>query len=357
MSPRSLHPLAWWLWALALGAAALRTTNPFLLGLLVAVAWLVVAARHPHAPWARSFGSFVRLGVAVVIVRALLQTLFGVRLPGHVLFTLPSVDLPGWAAGVTFGGPVTSEALVAAFNEGLQLAALLACVGAANSLASPYRLLRSMPAVLYELGVVVTVALSFAPQASLSAQRVRDARRLRGRPHRGLAGLRGLAVPVLETALERSLQLAASMDSRGYGRRAAVLEVRRRFTQATGLVGALALTIGVYGVLDEAAPGGLGFPMLAVGSVLLVASLILTSARSTRTRYRPDPWRWPEWGTVVAGVVVLTVLVVAANVDSAALRPAYSPLTVPPLPLLPVVGMLIAGLPAFLTPRLPEDRP
>jgi energy-coupling factor transport system permease protein len=172
-----------------------------------------------------------------------------------------------------------------------------------------------------------------------------------------LAGLRGLAVPVLETALERSLQLAASMDSRGYGRRAAVLDTRRQLTQAAGLVGALALTIGVYGVLDEAAPGGLGLPMLVTGTVLLVASLILTSARSTRTRYRPDPWRGPEWGAVVAGALALTVFVVAANVDGAALRPAYSPLTVPPLPLLPVVGVLIAGLPAFLTPPLPEDRP
>jgi energy-coupling factor transport system permease protein len=327
------------------------------LGLLVAVAWLVVAARRPQAPWARSFGSFVKLGVAVLVVRLLLQALFGLRLPGHVLFTLPSIHLPDWAAGVTLGGPVTSEAMAAAFRDGLQLAALLACVGAANSLASPYRLLRSMPAVLYELGVVVTVALSFAPQAALSAQRVRDARRLRGRPHRGLAGLRGLAVPVLETALERSLQLAASMDSRGYGRRAAVLDRRRRLTQAAGLVGALALTIGLYGVLDEAAPGGLGVPMLAAGSVLLVASMMLTSARSTRTRYRPDPWRWPEWGTVIAGGVVLIVLVVAANVDGAALRPSYSPLTVPSLPLFPVVGVLIAGLPVLLTPPLPEDRP
>ena len=105
------------------------------------------------------------------------------------------------------------------------------------------------------------------------------------------------------------------------------------------------------------APGGLGVPMLAAGIVLLVASMMLTSARSTRTRYRPDPWRWPEWGTVVAGGVVLTVLVVAANVDGAALRPAYSPLTVPSLPLFPVVGVLIAGLPVLLTPPLPQDRP
>ena len=60
---------------------------------------------------------------------------------------------------------------------------------------------------------------------------------------------------------------------------------------------------------------------------------------------------------MVAGAVLLTVFVVVANVDGAALRPAYSPLTVPPLPVLPVVGVLIAGLPAFLTPRLPEDLP
>ena len=33
------------------------------------------------------------------------------------------------------------------------------------------------------------------------------------------AGMRGIAVPVLEGALDRSLQLATSMDARGYGRR------------------------------------------------------------------------------------------------------------------------------------------
>ncbi|MDQ1679327.1 MAG: energy-coupling factor transport system permease protein, partial [Frankiaceae bacterium] len=258
MTPRSLHPIAWWVWALALGATALRTTNPILLGLLVASAWFVVAARRPSAPWARSFGSFVKLGIAVILVRITLQMLFGARLPGRELFTIPSVDLPDWAAGVTLGGPVTAEAVVGAFNEGLQLAVLLTCVGAANSLASPYRLLRSMPAILYELGVAVTVALSFAPQATLSAQRVREARRLRGRPSRGLAGLRGMAVPVLEIALERSLELAASMDSRGYGRRPPITDRQRRLAQMATLLGATAATIGVYGVLDGAAPGGVG---------------------------------------------------------------------------------------------------
>lgn len=355
MTPRPLHPIAWWLWALALGAATLRTTNPLLLGLLVATAWLVVAARRPNAPWARSFGSFARLGAAVVLVRVVIQILFGLRLPGHALFSIPAVDLPDWAAGITLGGPVTREALVAAFDEGLQLAALLACVGAANSLASPYRLLRSLPAILYELGVAVTVALSFAPQATITAQRVREARRLRGRPSRGLAGLRGMAVPVLELALERSLELAASMDSRGYGRRPSVTPTRRRLAQTSTLVGAAAVTIGVYGILDQAAPSGIGFPMLAAGTVLLLASFSFAGAQSVRTRYRPDRWRAAEWFVVLSGVIALAALVVAANTGVVGLKPDFSPLRAPTLPWLPTIGILVAALPAFATPRLPVD--
>jgi energy-coupling factor transport system permease protein len=353
--PRSVHPLAWWIWALALATAALRTTDPLLLALLVAVAWLVVAARRSNAPWARSFGSFLRFGVAIIVVRIALQMLFGERLPGHVLFTLPHYALPSWAAGVTLGGAVTTESVVAAFNEGLQLATLIACVGAANSLASPYRLLRVVPSVLYELGVVVTVALSFAPQTVVAAAGIRDARRLRGRPHRGLRGLRGLAVPVLEGALERSLDLAASMDSRGYGRRGDLPDRRRRAGQTATLFGTLAIVVGVFGVLDSGAPFVLGLPMLGVGAALLVASLRAAKSSSTRSRYRPDPWGLPEWLTVGAGVSALVSLVAAGHLGIDGLHPDYSPLVAPALPLLPAIGILAAAVPAFASPRPPVE--
>jgi energy-coupling factor transport system permease protein len=352
---RLLHPLAWWIWALALGTAALRTTNPLLLGLLIGAAWVVVAARRPNAPWARSFGAFLWFGGAIVVVRVVLQMLFGDRLPGQVLFTIPQLDLPSWAAGVTLGGPVTKEAIVAAFYEGLQLAALLACVGAANSLASPYRLLRSVPSVLYELGVVVTVALAFAPQTVTSAASVRDARRLRGRPHRGLRGLRGLAVPVLEGALERSLDLAASMDSRGYGRHGDVPIGRRRVAQATTLLGALAIITGVFAVLDNGAPAYLGVPMLVLGAVLLAWSLRAAKATAARSRYRPDPWGVPEWATVGAGVLALASFVAAGHLHLHGMHPAYNPVRAPALPLLPALGALAAAVPAFVTPVLPVE--
>ena len=355
MRPRLLHPIAWWLWALALGAAALRTTNALLLGLLIAAAWVVVAARRPNAPWARSFGTFLRFGIAVVVLRMLLGVVFTARIPGQVVFTLPQLTLPSWAAGVAIGGPVTAESLVNSFQQGLQLATLLVCVGAANSLASPYRLLRAVPSVLYELGVVVTVALSFAPQTVTTAASVRDARRLRGRPHRGLRSIRGLAVPVLEGALERSLDLAASMDSRGYGRRGDVAPARRHLGQAATLAGALCITIGLFGVLDPGAPRLLGLPLVGLGAIVLAASMHASRATASRSRYRGDPWRAPEWITVLSGAMVVATLVVAGHANAQALRPPYSPLHAPTLPLLPLLGILGATLPAFLTPPLPEE--
>ena len=54
------------------------------------------------------------------------------------------------------------------------------CVGAANSLANPKRLLRSMPAALYEVGTALVVAITILPQLADSLRRVRAAQRLRG---------------------------------------------------------------------------------------------------------------------------------------------------------------------------------
>ncbi len=351
LAPRALHPAAWWAWAIALGAAAVRTTNPLLLGLLAGVAWFVTASRRIDAPWARSIGSFARIGLVVLVFRLVLQALFGVRTPGHTLFALPSVDLPRWAAGVSIGGPVTSEAMLLAFYAGLQLMVLLICVGAANSLSSPYRLLRATPAVLYEAGVAVTVALSFAPLATASARQIREARRLRGRPGRGPAGLRGLAVPVLESALDRSLRLAASMDARGYGRRGALSPGRRAATQSALVVGLLGVLVGVYGLLDAGRrPAALGLPALAAGAALLVVSLVVGGGRSARTRYRPDVWRAPEWLTVLAGCAALAGVVLVGRVNPGALGPAPGQ-GLPQVPLLAVAGILAAALPALATPE------
>ena len=340
----TLHPVAWWLWAAALAVAASRTTNPVLLALLAGVVAFVVAARRSDAPWSRSLVVFFRLGLIVIALRVVLQVVFGNRLPGHVLFTLPEVPLPSWAAGVSIGGPVTAEALLQATVDGMRLAVILLCFGAANSLASPYRLLRCLPAVLYEAGVAVTVALTFAPELVTSIARTREARRLRGRPVRGIAGLHGLAVPVLESALDRSLQLAASMDARGYGRRAGSLTRRRQATAATA-VGLLAVVAGVFGVLDQSFAKGVALPVLCIGAVLLGTGMAFGGARSVRTRYRPD--RWGVRATVVtaSGAVVACAFVAANALGVAGMSLELYPLSFPGLPLAVLAATLVGLLP------------
>ncbi|MEU1314439.1 CbiQ family ECF transporter T component [Streptomyces tibetensis] len=348
--PSPLHPGAWWLWALALGAAATRTTNPLLLALLIAVSAYVVATRRPDTPWSRSYGAFVKLALAVILVRLLFATVLGSPIPGtHTLLTLPELPLPAWAQGIRLGGEVTAEALTFALYDGLRLATLLVCVGAANALANPSRLLKSLPGALYELGVAVVVALTFAPNLIADVQRLRAARRLRGRPDKGLRGLLQVALPVLEGALERSVSLAAAMDARGYGRTARVPPAVRRITAALTLGGLLGVCAGTYGLLT-AEGAGYGFPVLLAGLTAALAGLKLGGRRSLRTRYRPDRWDVRAWLVVASGVAVAALLALAAARDPAALHPGVVPLVAPILPLWPAAAVLLGLLPAFVAP-------
>lgn len=350
---RVVHPLAWWLWAIALAAAASHTLNPILLLAIIVVAGLVVVSRRTDAPWTAAFRAFVVMGVVALLVRVLFEILFGTPLPGQVLFTLPSVTLPDFMAGVRLGGPVTLTSIVAALYSGLQLVAIFACVGAANALANPTRLLKSVPGALYEVGVAVVVAVTLIPTALTHAQRVREARRLRGRSDKGLRAIAGISLTVLEGALERSLDLAAAMDSRGYGRMRAIPLRQRRVTSAMLLLGLLALIVGTYGLLDAETSAVLAFATIAVGVVIAVLGIRRANRRSIRTVYRPDPWRSAEWLTVVSGSVPAVAFIVADSVDPTLLFPSVTPLAWPSASLLLLAAVVVAAAPAWFTPQPP----
>lgn len=350
--PRTLHPIAWWIWALGLAVAVNRTTNPLLLALVLAVLGFVVANRRTDAPWARAFKYYLVLALFVIGLRVVFRSVFGSGInPGdHVLFRLPRIPTPGWYSGVQIGGPVSLEATLSAAADGLRLGTLICCIGAANALANPKRALRVLPGALYELGVAVVVSISVAPQLVESVQRVARARRLRAGRSKGLRALRSIAIPVLEDALERSLLLAAAMDSRGYGRSGPVTRSTRRTTAALMLTGMLGLCAGAYGLLDGTAPRFLGLPAILVGAGLCCGGLAFGGRRVTRTHYRPDPWLVPEWIVAVCGVASAVLLYLSTSYNAAALNPSFYPLHVPPLPLLPTIAILIAAIAGFAAP-------
>lgn len=348
--PRDLHPLAWWVWALGLAVAASRTTNPWLLLLVTAVVVHVVVSRRSDAPWALAFRMYVYLGLTIIAIRVVFRFVFGGAEGTTILLRLPEIPLPVWAAGIRLFGDVSAESVLGGLYDGMRLATMVICVGAANALANPKRLLKSMPSALYEIGTTVTVALAVFPQLAESTQRVRRARALRGTGGSRFEVLRSIVVPVLEDALDRSLTLAASMDSRGYGRSGSPSRTSRRITgalMATGLVG---VCVGVYSTLDGTTPPLLATPMLVAGLGLAVAGFVAAGRRVERSRYRPDRWRAAELLTALTGVAVAVVLFRTSSVDPTNLNPSLTTLSWPLLAWPPVLAILVGLLPAVATP-------
>lgn len=351
-SPRMLHPGAWWIWAIGCAVAASRTTNPLVLTLLVVASAVVVYMRRPNAPWSGSFRLFLRMGLAIIVLRVALQVAFSAGVGTTVLVPLPGISLPDWLAGIRLGGDITAEALLAALYDGMRLAAIIICLGAANALASPTRLLKSVPAALYELGVSLVVALTFVPQLAADVERVQSARRLRGRPTRGLRALAGSAMPVLEGALDRSVTLASAMDSRGYGRSRHLPDSHRHAMAAALLIGLVAVCLGVFGLLSTGTASGIAVTMVSVGCLACLGATWWAGRSRVRTSYRRDPWALAEWCVFASGVATAGAFVMCGFASSDLITSTFPP-SWPALPIAAALGCLIAATPAWTAPAPP----
>lgn len=338
-----LHPWAWWCWAIGIGFAVNGTTNPLLLAFVTVGMVAVVIARRSDSPWARSVRAYLILAAFVIGMRILFQVLLGAGGGSTVLFALPEIPLPEWAAGIRLGGAVTAEALAFTLYDALRLAVMLLCIGAANALANPRQALRSVPAALYEASVAVVIALSVAPQLIESGQRVRRARRLRGDRARGLRALGAVALPVLADAIERSIALAAGMESRGFARTRG-LSVRG--TLPLMLASVMVALLGAFLLLSTDARW-LATALLVIGIAGSAWGLRRAGARLAVTRYRPHPWTWRASAVAAAGVLSAAVVLTSSRLQPLAFNPTTNPLVWPDLtwPMLVVVALVLAPLP------------
>ena len=214
-----IHPLAWWAWAIILSVALFTSAEPWFAAGLVVAATILVKAYKEITPWSRSFAVAMKFIAVILVIRMVIAVLIGVPIPGTTIFTLPTLQLPEWIAGIRLGGPVTTERLTATLGEVMIIVGVVALFAAATSLTSPHRLIRAIPLAFYQLGLVLTIATAVFPQFVVAIRRITLARRLRGQEVRGLRHWRKIAIPLLEEALERSLDLAAAMESRGFGQR------------------------------------------------------------------------------------------------------------------------------------------
>ncbi len=348
---RFLHSGAWWLWAILMAAIAAGTTNPIYLISIIFVVLLVVKYRKSDAPWSKSIKGFIYAGILIVIIRTFLVIITPDIFGDFVLFTIPEIQLPSIFAGIKIGGAIKANTLYFAFTQGLRFATILICIGAAQSLASPYRLLKSVPAALYEIGLSIIVAMTFAPQLAQDAKRVREAQFLRGRKITGIKSFAKTIVPILEGAMERALNLASSMDSRGYGRKVHQNKIKKNVTNIFMLLGLLGIIFGLSGLLGVFSQTNIGFLNLFIGLFFAIFSLWLAGKNASRTKYRADRWEIPEVLVIFSAIFGLVSLRFS---ETSVLNPPTSPLSFPQIDFVSLFCIYLALLAIPLSPKPPK---
>lgn len=210
----ALHPLTMWGFFSILAIGVVVSDNTYSAIAAIGISALVVHMRRDSGPWGSSFQWSLIAGGYLLAIRLLSAILIGVPQPGRTLFSIPRVHLPDWLAGIRIGGDVTFERVSSSLHEALIILTVIVLFGAANSVTSPHKLLRTLPSHIYQLGVALTIATSVFPQLVSSITRIRTAQFLRnGKVPR----ITTVAIPLLEESLSRAVHLAESMESRGYG--------------------------------------------------------------------------------------------------------------------------------------------
>ena len=334
--PVHFHSLVWLIW-LAAGFSTV-TSNPLLNVLIMLQAVLVGLTCHSGSPVGHALGLFLKFGLILVIIRTLLSVVAigGYSYGSTKLFTLPTLQLPIWLGGIQLGGTATLEMLIGGLVGGLRLWALLLLFGAFNAVADHYALLRRTPRFLFHAGLVTTIALTFVPHAVLQLQAIRDAQRIRGHRFRSWRDALPLLIPLVSGSLERSIQLAEALDSRGFGRIAS-RQGRTGWSQAAIVVG---LTLIAYGLYFGLLGNTYAWFALVCGGLLAAYALHRLSLGVTRTRYVQERWHRHDTMVAVASVVLMSGMIGLRLTDTGGLL--YTPLPQANMPSFdPFVGVLL----------------
>lgn len=213
-------------------ALAFSTTHPLIMiAVLVVAAALLLASKTP----ARGVLMIAAiLGAGVALLNPFVQASGDL-----IVLQLPHVPI--------FDTQVTLEEIVAGLTLGTRAAAVTIVVMAVLALADPDRLLQLASRLAPRSAIAASVAARMVPTLRRDAMALVETSRLRG--HSPLVGswvARGrtastLALPLVGSALERSLDVAEAMAARGYG----VGTPTRRPRTGWRVVDALTMGVGV----------------------------------------------------------------------------------------------------------------
>ncbi len=255
----------------ALGASALLLENPVLLGTLL----ISVLAAAAAAGVARQLLGVVRATTLPVVVLIVLVNVLISR-GGLTVFA----RLGDW--GVLGQVNLTVEAVVYGLVVALRLLVVaLACLLAVCA-ADPDELLLAFRRISPHSALTATLATRLIPVIGADARRLAEAQRCR--PDGGARGARGKLAVVRATvggALDRSLDVAAVLEMRGYGARGRVRAPRARRPLSRHDLAFAAAAAALLGVSAFAAlGGGAPFQVYPLVSLPLSVSVFALAALS-----------------------------------------------------------------------------
>ena len=201
----ALSARAWTAWSAACLFIVLATANPVYKVMVLAAA---LGALVAGAGLRRT--SRVLIASAVVGAFAAVLNFVSAHLGSTVLFSLPA-QVPA------VGGPYTLEALAYGATGGVTVATAILAAAPFSMLLESHDVIDALPTALSRTGAAVAAAVNLVPSVGATFVQVSEVQRMRGWRPRGPRSWAEVAVPVVLTSVESSIQLAESMEARGFG--------------------------------------------------------------------------------------------------------------------------------------------
>ncbi len=284
----------------ALVTVAFLYSNPLV---LVAVA-LGVALAGRLAGAGQAVRAAIRLGLAIALPIVVVNALV-VNRGETVLARLGDWPLLGQV-------DVTAEAIADGAIFGLRAVAVMIAFAVYSACVDPDRVLRALRPLAARSALTATLVSRLVPVAAADAGRLRDAARLRG-PAAAAAGRAPLARRLLAGSLDRAVDVAATLELRGYSLDRPRRRKIERLTLSQGhqvlkvggsrydrrfyLVGALVLGAAIAAKLAGAddfhayptVHVGLGGAIVALSALLVLAGFAPLRPRPRRRATTPAP--------------------------------------------------------------------
>lgn len=189
-------------WCLLLSVAAVASEHPLVLG----AALVSVVAAALLAQVGRELAAVARIAVPLAVVIALINP-FVVREGLTVIARLGDLGPLGQL-------DITLEATVYGGILGLRALVVMLAFGLYSAAVDPDEVLRLFRRISFRSALTATIATRLLPVLSRDARRLSDAQRCRpGEPPPRLAIVRAVAMG----ALDRAVDVAATLEVRGYG--------------------------------------------------------------------------------------------------------------------------------------------